>query len=130
MTTLCRKAVLSTSLAALLPAALFLAGCRVGPKYVVPTPLANATAPPATYKEVPAAEVEGWKAAQPQDAMLHGKWWEVFNEPELNTLEDQLNISNQNIRVSFENFMAARTLITQARSQLYPTIGTSPGYSR
>jgi NodT family efflux transporter outer membrane factor (OMF) lipoprotein len=130
MTTLSRKAVLSTSLAALLPAALFLAGCRVGPKYVVPTPLANATAPPATYKEVPSASVEGWKTAQPQDAMLHGKWWEVFNEPELNVLEDQLNISNQNIRVSFENFMAARTLIAQARSQLFPTIGTSPTYTR
>jgi NodT family efflux transporter outer membrane factor (OMF) lipoprotein len=62
--------------------------------------------------------------------MLHGKWWEVFNDPELNALEDQLNINNQNIKQAFENFMEARTLITQARSQLYPTVGTAPAYTR
>ena len=62
--------------------------------------------------------------------MLHGKWWEIYNDPELNALEDQLNINNQNIKQSFENFMEARTLIAQARSQLYPTVGTTPSYQR
>jgi NodT family efflux transporter outer membrane factor (OMF) lipoprotein len=128
MNTLRQNVALTFPPAALLLAALFLAGCRVGPKYVVPAPLA--TAPPAAYKETPAADVDGWKVASPQDAMLRGKWWEVFNEPELNTLEEQLNISNQNIRAAFENFMGARTLITQARAQLYPTIGTAPTYNR
>jgi len=37
--------------------------------------------------------------------MLHGKWWEIYSDPELNALEDQLNINNQNIKQSFENFM-------------------------
>jgi outer membrane protein TolC len=111
-------------------ALLLLAGCRVGPKYQVPP--ATAQAPPATYKEsttnFPIAD--GWKVAQPQDAMLRGKWWEIYNDPELNTLEDQLNINNQNIKQFFENFMEARTLIAQARSQLFPTLGTTPAYTR
>jgi len=61
---------------------------------------------------------------------IRGKWWEIFNDPELNALEEQLNINNQNIKQFFENFMAARALVAQARSQLYPTIGTTPSISR
>jgi NodT family efflux transporter outer membrane factor (OMF) lipoprotein len=107
-----------------------LTGCMVGPKYHVPP--ATATAPPPAYKESPTQfqDTDGWKVAQPQDAMLHGKWWEIYNDPELNTLEDKLNIDNQNIKEFFENFMEARALIAEARSQLYPTVGTSPAYSR
>ncbi len=107
---------------------LLLAGCMVGPKYQLPP--AIATAPPTAYKESPTQfqDTDGWKVAQPQDAMLHGKWWEIYNDPELNALEDKLNIDNQNIRQFFENFMTARTLIAEARSQLYPTVGTVPSY--
>jgi NodT family efflux transporter outer membrane factor (OMF) lipoprotein len=105
-------------------------GCRVGPKYQVPS--ATATAPPASYKESPTqfADSDSWKVAQPQDAMLRGKWWEIYNDPELNALEDQLDINNQTIKQFFENFMEARTLIAQARSQLYPTVSVGPSYSR
>src|ERR1700727_2692709 len=125
MTTFRHQAAISSALAITL-----LAGCRVAPKYQVP--LATAQAPPISYKESPTqfADTDSWKVAQPQDAMLHGKWWEIYNDPELNALEDQLNINNQNIKQSFENFMEARTLIAQARSQLYPTVGTSPSYQR
>jgi NodT family efflux transporter outer membrane factor (OMF) lipoprotein len=115
----------------LLPTApLLLAGCMVGPKYHAPS--ATTQAPPAIYKETPSnfPESDTWKPAQPQDAMLRGKWWEIYNDPELNGLEEQLNVNNQTIKQSFENFMAARTLIAQARSQLYPTIATSPSYTR
>jgi NodT family efflux transporter outer membrane factor (OMF) lipoprotein len=109
---------------------LLLTGCMVGPKYHAPPPSATATAPPAVYKESPTQfqDTDGWKVAQPQDAMLHGKWWEIYNDPELNALEEKLNIDNQNIKQFFENFMTARTLIAEARSQLYPTVGTSPSY--
>jgi len=115
-----------------------LAGCMVGPKYHTP-PTAAQTAPPA-YKEatgpaqpnaVPATEdANEWKIAQPTDAMLRGKWWEIFNEPELNVLEDKLNIDNQNIKQYFENFMEARAIIGEARSALYPTLTTGPTYER
>src|ERR1700678_1881328 len=120
---------LTTGLCSAIPA-LFLTGCLVGPKYHVPP--AAAQAPPTTYKESPTQfqDTEGWKVAQPQDAMLRGKWWEIYNDPELNALEEQLNINNQNIKQFFENFMEARTLIAQARSQLYPTLTTAPSYSR
>jgi NodT family efflux transporter outer membrane factor (OMF) lipoprotein len=112
-------------------ATLLLTGCMVGPKYHAPSPSTTATAPPVAYKESPTQfeDKDGWKVAQPQDAMLHGKWWEIYNDPELNALEDQLNIDNQNIKQFFENFMEARTLIAEARSQLYPTAGVSLSYS-
>jgi len=111
-------------------AACLLAGCRVGPVYN--RPAATAQAPPAAYKELPSQTQDSgeWKVAQPQDAMLRGKWWEIYNEPELNDLEEKLNIDNQNIKEFFQNFMEARTLIAQARSQLYPTLSAAPSYSR
>jgi NodT family efflux transporter outer membrane factor (OMF) lipoprotein len=113
-----------TTLAALLT------GCMVGPKYHPPA--ATVQPPPPSYKEVPAqsADANEWKVGQPQDAMLRGKWWEIYNDPELNALEEQLNINNQNIKQFFENFMEARTIVAQARSQLYPTLGTTPSYQR
>lgn len=106
-----------------------LAGCRMGPKYHSPTPPA-VKAP--NYKEstVNFHDTAGWKVANPQDAMIRGKWWEVFNEPELNALEEQLNINNQNIKVSFENFMEARAIVAEARAQFWPTISVNPGWSR
>ncbi len=106
---------------------LALAGCSIGPKYR--PPVASA---PAVYKESPTQfkETDGWKVAQPSDAMLHGKWWEIFKDPELNALEEQLNIDNQNIKQFFENFMQARALVREARTQYFPTAGTVPSYSR
>jgi len=118
---------LGSTLAALL---IPMTGCLVGPKYQ--RPAATAQAPPASYKESPTqfSDSDGWKVAQPQDAMLRGKWWEIYNDPELNSLEERLNIDNQNIKQSFDNFMEARTLIAQARAQLYPTLTAPPSYSR
>jgi NodT family efflux transporter outer membrane factor (OMF) lipoprotein len=106
-----------------------LAGCRIGPAYHPPTAPA-VTAP--NYKEstVNFKDADGWKVASPQDAMIRGKWWEVFNEPELNALEDQLNVNNQNIKVSFENFMEARALVAEARAQYWPTVTVNPAWSR
>jgi NodT family efflux transporter outer membrane factor (OMF) lipoprotein len=107
-----------------------LAGCRIGPKYVAPT----APAPPQYKESTPqaysSAQPGAWQPAQPQDAMLKGKWWEVFQEPELNALEEQLDIDNQNIAEYFQNFMAARALVHEARSSFYPTVSTGPSYTR
>jgi NodT family efflux transporter outer membrane factor (OMF) lipoprotein len=97
-----------------------LAGCNVGPKYNRP-PVAT----PASFKEVTPDDLknmDGWKVAQPQDSTLHGKWWEIFQDPELNALEEQVNISNQNIAAAFANFMAARAIVREARAQYFPTV--------
>jgi NodT family efflux transporter outer membrane factor (OMF) lipoprotein len=126
MTTLRLKAAIYPAIAA----AVLLTGCRVGPKYH--TPPATAQAPPISYKESPTQfkDTDGWKVAEPQDAMLHGKWWEIYNDPELNALEDQVNINNQNIKLYFQNLMVARAIIREARSQLFPTASIGPAYTR
>ena len=126
MTTLRLKIAVYPAIAA----AVLLTGCRVGPRYH--TPPATAQAPPISYKESPTQfkDTDGWKVAQPQDAMLHGKWWEIYQDPELNALEDQLDINNQNIKLYFQNFMAARAIVRENRSQLFPTVGVGPSYQR
>jgi NodT family efflux transporter outer membrane factor (OMF) lipoprotein len=103
---------------------LITSGCVVGPKYHPPAP----PAPAAVYKESPTQfpDSEGWTVAQPADAKLRGKWWEIFNDPELNTLEEQLDINNQNIKQYFENFMAARAVVREARAQYFPTLSVAP----
>jgi len=106
--------------APLLCGILLLQGCVVGPKYNRPT-----TQAPGTYKEVTPDDLkkmDGWKVAQPQDGALHGKWWEILGDPQLNTLEEQVNISNQNVAAAFANFMAARALVREARAQYFPTV--------
>ena len=106
-----------------------LGGCRVGPPYHAPAPPA-ATAP--NYKEstVNFHDTGGWKVASPQDAMIRGNWWEVFNEPELNALEEQLNVNNETLKEDFQNYMAARAVIAEARSLYWPTITASPSWNR
>jgi len=107
----------------------FLSACQVGPRYQAPAP-PSVTAP--NYKEstVNFKDADGWKVASPQDAMIRGKWWEIFNEPELNALEDQLNVDNQNIKLSFNNFMQARSIVAEAKAQYWPTITVGAGWSR
>ena len=103
-------------------------GCNVGPKYVRP-----AVPAPSVFKELDSQQAPDgtlWKPAQPQDAVLRGKWWEIYQEPELNSLEEKLNISNQNIARAFQNFMAARAQVQQARSYYYPTVSVGASYSR
>jgi len=102
----------------------------VGPKYQ------RATAPvPPAYKETPPAgaqEASGWKPAQPSDAAVRGKWWEIYGDPELNALEEQVSISNQNVLAFEAQFRAARNAVRIARSGLFPTVtaGVSIANSR
>src|SRR5208282_5824840 len=122
-----RKAACAISLAAVL--SLALSGCTVGPKYHAPAP----QAPAPDYKESPTQFKEtdqAWTVAQPADSKLRGKWWEIFNDPELNALEEQLNINNQNIKQFFENFMEARAVVREAHAQYFPTLGVSPSFNR
>ena len=104
-----------------------LTGCVVGPKYHAPV-----TQAPTAFKETPPQSPAAgeWTVAQPQDAKLRGNWWEIFNDTELNDLEGQLNINNNNIKEFFQNFMEARELIREAHAQYFPTLTTTPAYSR
>jgi NodT family efflux transporter outer membrane factor (OMF) lipoprotein len=107
-----------------LPAALLLlAGCSIGPKYVKP----STPAVPA-YKELGASSVVvgDWKPAEPADRAARGKWWESFEDPELNRLEEKLTISNQNIAAAAANVQAARAMVREARAQYFPTLGANP----
>ena len=65
-----------------------------------------------------------------QDAAIKEKWREIFNEPELNALEKQLDIDNQNIALYFQNFMAARAQVGETRFAFFPTVTANPSYSR
>ena len=106
---------------------IFLAGCDPAPKYVKPP----ATAPAAFKEGQPESyrEGEGWKLAQPGDANLRGKWWEFYNDPQLNALEEQVQANNQSVVQAEANYRQASALVVSARSQLFPTLGASPGYT-
>ncbi|MFZ0961877.1 MAG: efflux transporter outer membrane subunit [Terriglobia bacterium] len=103
---------------------LLASACAPGPKYVKP-----AVATPPAYKELApsAAGPQGeWKASQPQDQVIRGKWWEIFNDPQLNSLEERVDVSNQNLKIAEAQFRQARDLIRINRSGLYPTVSAGP----
>ena len=78
---------------------------------------------PPHFKEAPP---DGWKEAQPSDGVLRGKWWEIFNDPALNALEEQVNISNQNVLQAEAQFREARAAVRIARSALFPLVTATP----
>jgi NodT family efflux transporter outer membrane factor (OMF) lipoprotein len=113
---------------ALLAISLLLAGCSLGPKYARPP----VQSPPA-YKELQQPAASGsdtWQTAKPSDSTDRGKWWKAFNDPQLDELEEKASTSNQQIAAAADNFIAARALVRQARSQYFPTLATSPSITR
>jgi NodT family efflux transporter outer membrane factor (OMF) lipoprotein len=89
--------------------------CRVGPDYKRPS---APTSP--RFKEAPPA---GWKESKPSDGLVKGKWWEIYNDKKLNALEEQVSISNQNVKQAEEIYQEARAVVKEARSALFPTVG-------
>ncbi len=106
------------SAGAVLGALLVSSGCMVGPNYRRPPAPA-----PRAFKEGPP---DGWKEAQPNDAALKGKWWEIYNDAKLNALEEQVNISNQNVLAAEAQYRAARAAVQIARSALFPALTAGP----
>ena len=112
-----------------------LAGCKaVGPDYHRPGYQA-----PAAYKETGASAVVvpppipaggGWQPANPSDGLLKGKWWEIYQDPQLNRLEDRIATENQTLRQATETYMAARDQIKVARAALFPTVSAGVATSR
>ena len=126
----CLRSPRGSAVKTALALALLLAGCNVGPKYKPP-----ATPAPPSFKESAPAEYSAsppgtWRPANPQDAQLKGKWWEMFNEPELNSLEERLNINNQNIAQYLQSYAAARAQVGEARSGLFPTVSAVPSITK
>jgi NodT family efflux transporter outer membrane factor (OMF) lipoprotein len=128
-----RPALVSPVCAAL--ALLVLSGCKpVGPNYHRP----GYNAPPA-YKEtgattvvVPPPNPQGgaWQSANPSDGMLKGKWWEIYQDPQLNQLEDRIDTTNVQLRQSMELYLAAEDQVRVARANLFPTLSAGPSISR
>ncbi len=101
-------------------ALLQICGCTVGPTYKRPT----AEVPPA-YKEV-----ANWKQAQPNDQNLGGNWWEMFQDPQLNSLELQVNVSNQNLKIAEAQYTQARAMLRYNRAAYFPTINGGASATR
>ena len=108
-------------------AALF-TGCNFAPHYARP-----AVETPATFKENSGTnntDAAIWQAAQPNDAVIRSNWWEIFNDPALNSLEQQVAISNQNVVVAFENFLSAHAIVREAEAEFFPTAAANPSVMR
>ncbi len=101
-------------------ALLQLNGCTVGPNYHTPV----METPPA-YKEV-----GDWKPAQPNDQNLGGDWWKIFQDPQLDALELQVDVSNQNLKAAEAQYQQARAILRYSRADYYPTVTAGPSASR
>jgi len=101
-------------------ASLLLASCAIGPNYSKPP-----VDMPDKFKET-----EGWTLAKPADAVPKGKWWEVFQDPVLNGLEEQVEVSSQTLRISEARYRQAQAAVEAARAQFFPTIGGSAAVGR
>ncbi|HTP66070.1 MAG TPA: efflux transporter outer membrane subunit [Geobacteraceae bacterium] len=99
---------------------MLMAACSVGPDYIRP----SAEAPP-VFKEM-----SGWKRAEPRDDAIKGPWWEMFNDPQLNALEQQVNISNQNVAAAEAQFREARAMAQAATAGYFPTLTAGASAAR
>jgi NodT family efflux transporter outer membrane factor (OMF) lipoprotein len=120
------EAPLSGLLAVLL-ISLAVAGCKpVGPNYNRPG--YNA---PSAYKETPPNPQSGaWQPAKPSDGVLKGNWWEIYQDPQLDLLEERIDPNNVQLRQAVETYLAARDQVRAVRANLYPTLSAGPAISR
>jgi NodT family efflux transporter outer membrane factor (OMF) lipoprotein len=83
-----------------------------------------AQTPPA-YKEI-----GDWKPAQPNDQNIGGTWWTIFQDPQLDALELQVNVSNQNLKAAEAQYRQSRAVLRSSRADLYPTVTVGPSATR
>ena len=98
----------------------FLAGCAAGPDYVRPQLEA-----PAQFKEM-----QGWRPAEPRDALPRGSWWTMFGDRELDALMARVELSNQTLRAAEARFRQSRALADQARAALFPALSANASATR
>jgi NodT family efflux transporter outer membrane factor (OMF) lipoprotein len=92
--------------------ALALSACAVGPNYHRPA------APPAPVFK----EGQGWTPATPAQ-IANAQWWSVYADPALSALEEQVEVSNQNLKAAVASYYAAREAAGVTRGTLFPSIG-------
>ena len=109
------SAMLAARLATLTIGASLLAACSVGPDYHKPEAKV-----PTAFKEN-----AGWKPGTPRDAAARGAWWSIYQDPVLDGLERQVEISNQTLKQSEAAYRQASAVVRAARAGLFPTIGAS-----
>jgi NodT family efflux transporter outer membrane factor (OMF) lipoprotein len=110
----------SPLLAIAIALALTTSACIVGPNYAKPA----APVAPSFKEPLPPnfKEAKGWKQGEPKDDLHRGKWWEIFSDPALNALEEQIDVSNQTLAAAEAQFRQARAAIRVAHSGLYPVV--------
>jgi NodT family efflux transporter outer membrane factor (OMF) lipoprotein len=81
-------------------------------------------APPA-YKEA-----ANWKPAQPNDQSLGGTWWTIFQDPQLDAIELQIDVSNQNLKAAEAQYRQSRAVVRYSRADYYPTVTVGPSATR
>lgn len=92
--------------------ALFLAGCASRGRYTPPAPIVPAAT---NYKET-----GNWKTAEPGDELSKGDWWQIYNDPQLSALEEEAEVSNQNLKAARDRYLQARALLRQKQAALKP----------
>lgn len=103
---------------------IFCSACAVGPKYQQPVVAQT----PVAFKEI--RENDTWKMAVPGDTLIKGNWWEIFGDPQLNKLEEMINVNNQNVKEAEANYRQARALVLANHANYYPTIGSTPAIAQ
>ncbi len=99
-----------------------LTGCSLAPRYRAPPP----TAPPAAaYKEL-----DGWKLAAPADNAPRGRWWEMFHDDDLNSLEAQVTAANENLKAALARYEEAAAQTRFARAGFFPTLTANASATR
>ncbi len=100
--------------------AALLAACTVGPDYHRPDAPASAA-----FKEL-----DGWKPATPREAASGTAWWSIYDDPVLDGLERQVEISNQSLKTSEAAYREAVAVVGEARAGYFPTVGVTASAQR
>lgn len=98
---------------------LSLSACAVGPNYHRPS------APPSPVFK----EGQGWTPATPSQ-VPNEQWWSIYDDPVLSSLEQQVEVSNQNLKAAVASYYAAREAAGVTRGSFFPSIDASAGATR
>jgi outer membrane protein, multidrug efflux system len=101
----------------------------VGPEYRRPAPVGtNET--PRSFSAPAGTNGIAWKTAEPAAHLPRGAWWEVFQDPELNHLEQMAASANQELAAAAARVEQARALVGVSRAAWWPDLSFGPSFYR